>query len=662
MANLTNLFPEGFSPPKPKHTEPPEAQFRQAIAESGMHPPESIVFDGKIHRFSANGKKKDDAGWYVGYEGQIPAGRFGNWRDDINQTWRADIGRDLSITEEMAYKRRIQDARKAAEEAREKRQENAADTAIQIWEGATEASDDHPYLRAKGIEAHGARVTGDGRLIIPMYVDGELSSLQFIDANGQKKFLGSGAVSGAAHIVGAPSQGTLIVCEGYADACTIHEVTGSPVLCTFSAGNMPAGAEYATTLNPNILIVADNDESGTGDKFGRLSAERTGSRFIVPPIPGHDANDYHQAGHDLAALMFPPADDYLIQADDFSSQPMPIRWLIKKVIQRDALIMVHGPAGGGKSFLTIDMACHIAANKPDWYGHKIKPGPVVYLAGEGHAGMRARIAAWKRHNQADHLDMWISKAGADLNTPDGYNKVKSAIQGLPIAPAIIIVDTLHRFLNGDENSAQDAKTMIDACAGLMQEFNSSVALVHHTGVNEEAQHRARGSSAWRGALDLEFSVIPGNEDRPIEFVQRKAKDSEIIEPMRFELERHELPWIDEDGDQVSTAVVVLAEKSEKVKVDKKGHEDRRLLEKAWWWSGAEVENGQPYISRAALKRYLVHENGSKENYAAQQIKPSAGKLISRLIESNYCSEIGQGFAIIDAIDASTLIMAKGARK
>ena len=51
--------------------------------------------------------------------------------------------------------------------------------------------------------------------------------------------------------------------------------------------------------------------------------------------------------------------------------------------------------------------------------------------------------------------------------------------------------------------------MLNACNGLMKEFDCSVLLVHHTGVSEEAQHRARGSSAWRGALDVEISVVPG---------------------------------------------------------------------------------------------------------------------------------------------------------
>ena len=114
MADITNLFPDGFQPPRPKHTDAPEVQLRDAIASAGMIAPDQILMDGKIRRFNPTGKKRDDAGWYVAYSGSVPAGRFGNWRDDINQVWRADLGRELSVAEEMSHKRRMQESRKAA--------------------------------------------------------------------------------------------------------------------------------------------------------------------------------------------------------------------------------------------------------------------------------------------------------------------------------------------------------------------------------------------------------------------------------------------------------------------------------------------------------------------------------------------------------------------
>ena len=59
----------------------PEQAFQGAIAAAGLTPPDSIIADGKIRRFSTNGKGSDDAGWYILHLDNIPAGSFGNWRE-----------------------------------------------------------------------------------------------------------------------------------------------------------------------------------------------------------------------------------------------------------------------------------------------------------------------------------------------------------------------------------------------------------------------------------------------------------------------------------------------------------------------------------------------------------------------------------------------------
>lgn len=60
-------------------------QFSDAIKASGLTPPDTIMTDGKLHRFSSNGRRDDDAGWYVFYGDGIPAGSFGDWRTGLTQ-------------------------------------------------------------------------------------------------------------------------------------------------------------------------------------------------------------------------------------------------------------------------------------------------------------------------------------------------------------------------------------------------------------------------------------------------------------------------------------------------------------------------------------------------------------------------------------------------
>ena len=64
----------------------PIEHFRLAIAAAGLQAPDAIIADGKIHRFTTNGKRGDDAGWYILHLDHIPAGNFGNWREGRTET------------------------------------------------------------------------------------------------------------------------------------------------------------------------------------------------------------------------------------------------------------------------------------------------------------------------------------------------------------------------------------------------------------------------------------------------------------------------------------------------------------------------------------------------------------------------------------------------
>jgi phage/plasmid primase-like uncharacterized protein len=671
MADLSKVLGGPWAPPPEKLVAPPEAQLIDAMRAAGLEPPDEILMDGKIHRFKSGTKGTpgiDKPGWYLVFGDGIPAGRFGCWRMGMEVTWRADVGRKLTEFEEMAHARRINESKVLREAAQERQHQIASETVEKIWLSGGAAHPDHPYLKRKGIQTHGVRITGDGRLMVPLYdQDRKLSTLQYIDDQGGKLYHPGGQTGGKFWMIGSLDEpGTLYVAEGFATAATIYEATDRPCVVAYSASNLvPVTGTlremYGATQD--IVIVADNDSSGVGQRYAEQASAKFGARMVMPPIQG-DANDYAQAGHNLSALLTPSHDDWLIPADDFCSQPSPISWLVKKWIQSQALVMVHGPSGGGKTFVVLDWCLRMASGIEDWSGHKVRPGNVVYLAGEGHHGLRGRVAAWKHHHQAGKLKMWLSKDGCDLNTPTGYLKVVEQVRMLQERPSVIVVDTLHRFLQGDENSAQDAKTMLDACNALMMEFNCSVILVHHTGVSDEAQHRARGSSAWRGALDIEISIIPGKDDQPMQIVQRKSKDAELAETVFVELHTVEIPgWRDEDDQQVTSAVVVEASApAQASKKDSKIDTHRKTFESAWWGTGAEVREGLPYISRSALKDKLASD-GRKPRTIENDLSPAyTDKLIGALILSEIISPFEHGWLVVDEVQSSAMMMRKGGQE
>ena len=75
----------------------------------------------------------------------------------------------------------------------------------------------------------------------------------------------------------------------------------------------------------------------------------------------------------------------------------PVAWLVESYIEEDALTVMYGPPGKGKSFVALDLSCCIASGMP-FHGHLVKPGVVIYIAGEGHNGIARRLHAWAQHN------------------------------------------------------------------------------------------------------------------------------------------------------------------------------------------------------------------------------------------------------------------------
>jgi len=171
---------------------------------------------------------------------------------------------------------------KKAVEDQSVRQDKAAKKAAWILNNATK--DTHPYLAAKGFPDEKGYVF-DGKLVIPMRIDGNLVGCQMIDAEGKKKFLYGQKTKGATACF--DNKGLPILCEGYATALSIRRtlkksMTRYCIHVCFSAGNL---IEVAKRF-PECVIVADNDPVGV------RSAKKTGKPYWVSPNIGEDFNDY----------------------------------------------------------------------------------------------------------------------------------------------------------------------------------------------------------------------------------------------------------------------------------------------------------------------------------------------------------------------------------
>lgn len=264
-------------------------QFSQAIEAAGLIPPDTVHADGLLHRFSATGRKTDNAAWYVLHADGVPAGTFGCWRTGLVETWSSKPQTEQTVQERAELRHRVQQAKALRDREQVQRQQAAQQTALARWNAAWLAVW-HPYTKAKGIKAYGLRTERDCTLLVPMQdADGVLHSLQTIAPDGSKHFLSGGRVRGCCHAIGSLSR-ALVVCEGVATGQSIHEATGLAVAAAFSAGNLAPVAKALSCKYPNIqlLIAADDDhvtEGNPGLTAARAAALAVGGLVVVPHFP-----------------------------------------------------------------------------------------------------------------------------------------------------------------------------------------------------------------------------------------------------------------------------------------------------------------------------------------------------------------------------------------
>jgi putative DNA primase/helicase len=283
--------------------------FKIAIAAAGLTPPDNINADGMIHRFSSNGKPRDDSGWYMLHLDGIVSGSFGCWRAGFSQTWCAKSGDTMTQAERDAHQGRIAAMQVQREAEQVQRQQHASESAAVILANTCPARS-HEYLTAKGIQPHGVRCDGV-RLVIPMRdTSGAVQSLQTITPDGDKRFHSGGKVTGCYYGIGKPD-GLVIVCEGFATGASIQECTGHAVAVAFNAGNLQPVAVALHSKYPalQIIIAADDDHLTPGNPGmtkARAAAQVVAGLMAVPVFPAN-RSDKHTDFNDLYQTAGPDA-------------------------------------------------------------------------------------------------------------------------------------------------------------------------------------------------------------------------------------------------------------------------------------------------------------------------------------------------------------------
>ncbi|MEJ8913010.1 helicase RepA family protein [Escherichia coli] len=233
-------------------------------------------------------------------------------------------------------------------------------------------------------------------------------------------------------------------------------------------------------------------------------------------------------------------------------------YVIKGLIPAESLCSTYGASGSYKSFLAISWSCHVATGMA-WGGRRVSKGAVIYIAGEGSMGVKRRVKAWEITHDKVVTDLCIINAPVFPASPDYVEQVIRTA-GLVKSRTgenvrLIVIDTLARCFGGnDENDSRDMGAFIQGCDAIKQATGATVLVVHHSGKDETKG--ARGSSAFRAALDAEYRISRENSDvTALVAACTKMKDAEEPKESAYDLKSVEV-FTDTDGEEIVSMVVI----------------------------------------------------------------------------------------------------------
>lgn len=446
-------------------------------------------------------------------------------------------------------------------------------SAAEVWEASEPATAAHPYVIRKNGNPEGLRTCAKpvriggadmaGALLVPVRtLAGELVSLQCIPAEGPKKNLPGHPMRGV-HIVGELlPDGLAYVCEGIGQAWACWQATGRAAVVAFGWGRVQAVTGELLALHRSLRLVLVPDAGKEAD--ARAIAEASGCQWVELPEgspPNFDVNDYaaQHGGEGLGELLEhvqsppvqepPPPRFRLLTPENLRNLPA-LRWRVKGVLPAVGVAAVFGPSGSGKSFLCFDLAAAVASGQ-DWFAHRVKPAPVVYIPLEGEAGFRLRADAWEAEQGRRMPDgLALVMDPFKLTDPEDVAALAEVVSATGHEP-VVIVDTLNRSApDCDENASADMGRVIEGAKSLQRLTGGLVILVHHTG--KDAGKGMRGHSSLFAALDAAIEVT--REDDRRAWKGGKVKDGEDGKAHPFRLQVHELGE-DDDGDLITSCAV-----------------------------------------------------------------------------------------------------------
>lgn len=220
----------------------------------------------------------------------------------------------------------------------------------------------------------------------------------------------------------------------------------------------------------------------------------------------------------------------------------PIPWVINGLLASQDLAIVAGEPGTGKSILALEMALAMASGG-QFLGMTCEPQKVLYCDEEmSRLLAQRRLKLLIRGRGVDPATLkltYMNGNGIKLDTEAGMAQLSKEIERT--SAQWVILDSLIRFHDLDENSNSEMSSVIGTLRMLQERYGCGFIILHHLSKpgkdkSQELGHRLRGASDLRAAVDQLYGLEGNPATNTRVLTHNKCRWSECQAPktMRYD--------------------------------------------------------------------------------------------------------------------------------
>lgn len=189
----------------------------------------------------------------------------------------------------------------------------------------------------------------------------------------------------------------------------------------------------------------------------------------------------------------------------------PIKWRIENLLTTNGIVIIASPPKQFKTFVAIQAAISISNGTSFLDKFPTTKGVVLYIDeenGEANLIRRFKQLADGEETTVPDTVFYTSFESIKLDTTKGALMVEELI--LAYRPDVVFLDSMVRFMEGDEDRSSDVRIVFENLKKLLARFSVSFFILHHTrkgnGTKTKSLDDLRGSSDFGAFADAIIGV------------------------------------------------------------------------------------------------------------------------------------------------------------